>query len=107
MGFHDVENRAWKELVPGVRVRTFWGEEMLVAHVAVDEKAIVPLHSHPHEQGGMVISGEMEFIVDGITRVVKAGESYIIPGNVEHQAIGLKNSQLFEIFCPVREEYKF
>ena len=107
MGFHDVENRAWKELVPGVRVRTFWGEEMLVAHVEVDEKAIVPLHSHPHEQGGMVISGEMEFIVDGITRVVKAGESYIIPGNVEHQAIGLKYSQLFEIFCPVREEYKF
>ena len=107
MGFHDIEKRDWQALVAGVRVRTFWGEKMLVAHVEVDEEAIVPLHSHPHEQGGIVLSGEIEFKVGGETRIVKAGESYIIPGNVEHQAVGLKKSRLFEIFCPVREEYKF
>lgn len=107
MAFHDVENREWKELVPGVRVRTFWGDEMLVAHVEVDENAVVPTHSHPHEQGGTVVSGKMEFTVGGETCIVTAGESYIIPGKVEHKAVGLEKSQLFEIFCPVREEYKF
>lgn len=107
MGFHDVESREWHELVPGVRVRTFWGKEMLVAHVEVDEKAVVPTHSHPHEQSGVVISGEMAFTIGEETRTVKAGESYIIPGNVAHKAVGLKASQLFEIFSPVREEYKF
>lgn len=107
MGFNDVENREWQELVPGVRVRTFWGEKMLVAHVEVDEKAVVPRHSHPHEQSGFVISGELAFTIGDETCIVKAGESYIIPGNVAHEAEGLKASQLFEIFCPVREEYMF
>jgi quercetin dioxygenase-like cupin family protein len=80
---------------------------MLVAHVEVAEKAVVPLHSHPHEQGGTVLSGEVEFTINGQTQVVKAGGSYIIPGGAAHKAVGLKASTLFEIFCPVREEYKF
>ncbi len=107
MGFHDVEKREWKELVPGVRIRSFWGKEMLVCHVMVDEGAVVPAHSHPHEQSGTVISGEIEFTIDGEVRICTAGDSYLIPGNVIHQAVGRQPAQLFEIFSPVREEYKY
>ena len=107
MVFHDLENREWKELFAGVRVRTFWGKEMLVMHVEIDEGADVPMHSHPHEQGGTVLSGEVRFTIGGESRTVGAGDSYIIPSGVEHKALGLQNSKLFEIFSPVREEYKF
>ena len=30
MSFNDVENREWKQLMPGIRARTFWGDQMMV-----------------------------------------------------------------------------
>lgn len=106
MAFNDVKNREWKELVPGIRARTFWGDKMMVCHVALDEGATIPIHSHPHEQGGTVISGEIEFNIDGESRVLTEGNSYVIKGGVPHNAIAKTDCKLFEIFSPVREEYK-
>ena len=106
MAFNDVENREWRELVPGVRARTFWGNEMMVCHVALDEGAVVPTHSHPHEQVGTVVSGEIEFTVDGASKMLTAGDSYVIKGDVPHSVIAKTECRIFEVFSPVREEYK-
>ena len=106
MSFNDVENRGWKDLISGVRARTFWGDKMMVCHVALDEGAVVPLHSHSHEQGGTVIEGEIEFTIDGERRILQPGDSYVIKGDVQHGAIAKTACKLFEIFSPVREEYK-
>ena len=107
MPFHDVENREWKELLPGVRIRSFWGKEMLVIHVELEEGAVVPRHSHPQEQGGTLIVGKAEFKIGDETRIVQPGDSYIIPGGVEHEVTALQPCRLFEIFSPVRESYKY
>ena len=106
MSFNDVENREWKDLIAGVRARTFWGDKMMVCHIVLDEGAVVPLHSHSHEQGGTVIEGEIEFTIDGERKRLHPGDSYIIKGNVEHGASAKTACKLFEIFSPVREEYK-
>lgn len=107
MAYNDVKNRPWKEIVPGVRMRNFWGDNMMVLHVALDKDAVVPTHSHPHEQAGTVVSGKIEFTVDGDARVLGPGDSYIIPGDVPHSAVAREETALFEIFSPVREEYKY
>lgn len=107
MSFHDVPNRPWKEIVPGVRMRNFWGAHMMTLHVHMEAGAVVPMHSHPHEQAGTVVNGRIEFIVDGETRTLQSGDSYIIPGDVLHSAVAQEESTLFEVFSPVREEYKY
>lgn len=106
MSFNDVENRVWKELITGVRARTFWGGKMMVCHIVLDEGAVVPLHSHPHEQGGTVIEGEIEFSIDGESKTLQSGNSYVIRGDVQHGATAKTACKLFEIFSLVREEYK-
>lgn len=106
MAFNDVENREWKELMPGVRARTFWGDEMMVCHVVLDEGTVVPMHNHPHEQGGTVVAGIIEFTVAGETKTLQPGDSYVIKGDVEHMAVAKTECKLFEIFSPVREAYK-
>ena len=106
MSFNDVENREWKQLMPGIRARTFWGDKMMVCHIVLDEGIVTPMHNHPHEQGGTVISGEVDFTIDGETRRLKPGDSYVIKGGVEHAAAAITECTLFEIFSPVREEYK-
>jgi quercetin dioxygenase-like cupin family protein len=45
------------EPVPGCRMRTPHGENLMLSYLEMDEGAIVPMHSHPHEQGGMLIKG--------------------------------------------------
>ena len=106
--FLDASGREPMELVPGARTRTFWGEQMLFSLVEVDANSEVPLHTHPHEQGGIIIEGELEMSIGGEVRLLKPGDMYMIPGNVEHytKAYAVKAVAL-DIFSPVREEFKY
>jgi quercetin dioxygenase-like cupin family protein len=108
MYFLDAETRATKELAPGVTAKTFWGDKMLLSEVTIQPGCVVPLHSHPHEQSGVVLEGELSFTIGGETRIVHPGDMYIIPGGVEHTVTALKGIvKVLDIFSPVREEYKY
>jgi quercetin dioxygenase-like cupin family protein len=106
--FKDAQDREKMELVHGASTRTFWGENMLLSLVEIDANSEVPNHTHPHEQAGVLIEGEMEMGIGGEVRVLKPGDMYIIPGNVEHYAkCGDKPAKALDIFSPVREEFKY
>lgn len=108
MTYYYPESRQYKDLVSGVHARTFWGENLMLAVVDLDAQAVIPPHSHPHEQGGIVLEGEVEFTIAGETRMLKPGNLYIIPGGVEHSVIvGSEPAKVMDIFSPVREEYKY
>ncbi len=106
--FCDLENRETKEIVSGVRIRTFWGDEMLLSMVDVDANAVIPGHTHPHEQAGTIISGEFELTIGEETRWIKLGDTYIIPGGVEHGGrAGDTPARILDVFSPVRESYQY
>ena len=106
--FLDVAARKSKELVPNGRTQTFWGEQMLVSRVDFDPHAQVPEHKHPHEQFGVVLSGQLTLTIAGDPLVLRAGEMYLIPGNVLHSAVaGPEGFVAAEVFSPVREDLKY
>lgn len=106
--FNHPKSRDTKELAPGVLARTFWGQDLMLASVTFEPDAQVPSHKHPHEQAGTVVSGEVEFIIGGESRFLKAGDIYLIPSNVEHSAkAGPSPAQVLDIFTPVREDLKY
>ncbi len=44
-------------------------------------------HTHPGIETGYMLEGEAELVVDGQpTKVIKAGDSYVIPAGVVHDA---------------------
>lgn len=49
---------------------------MLFALVEVDANSKVPLHTHPQEQGGIIVDGEI--------KLLKPGDMYIISVHGEH-----------------------
>jgi quercetin dioxygenase-like cupin family protein len=54
-----------------------------------------------------VLEGELYMTIAGETRLMKAGEAYVIPGNVEHGGkTGDIPAKVFDAFSPIREEYK-
>lgn len=109
MPYFDFANRTPTTPRAGVHLRTFWGEKMLFSHVTLEPHAVVPMHSHPHEQGGIVIEGDLEFTIEGEgTRTLRAGDMYVALGNVPHMAVAGPNGCIaLDIFSPVRQEYQF
>ena len=106
--FIDTSDRKPMEVVPRARARTFWGEQMLLSLIEVDANSEVPRHTHPHEQVGIIVEGELEMGIDGEVKLLKPGDMYIIPGNVEHYAKAYEVKALaLDIFSPVREEFKY
>lgn len=104
----DQPNRPTKDLVPGGRTKTFWGEQMLVSRVDFDPGVVVPEHRHPHEQFGVILSGELTLTVAGEPLLLRAGDMYLIPGNVPHSAkAGPEGFTAAEVFSPVREDLKY
>jgi quercetin dioxygenase-like cupin family protein len=83
------------------------GERMMMVLNTTLPGHTVPLHSHPHEQIGMVYSGKANMRIGNEERTVEKGDFYCIPANVPHSdtAIGDKPFIMLDIFCPVREDF--
>ncbi len=60
-----------------------YNEEMMCVENTFEEGAVGAMHQHPHLQIAYIASGEFEFTVDGETKVVSAGDSLLVPGNVQ------------------------
>jgi quercetin dioxygenase-like cupin family protein len=69
--------------------------------------ALIPHHRHVHEQITYVLEGEMEFTVEGETKLLKAGDGVIILSNQEHSARVLdKPAKALDAWYPIREDYR-
>ncbi len=95
------------EMFPGVVRRTItYGERLMLVEVTIDEGAVVPIHTHPHEQTGYLISGRFLFELGGEKRELGPGDCWLVPANVPHQVTALERSLCVDIFSPPREEYR-
>ena len=108
MPFFDLSQQPTKTIFPGVTITTAWGESLMMSFVHFDRAdALVPEHSHPHEQMGMGLEGEFELVIDGEARVIRQGDSYCIPSGVKHSARSVNGpARALDIFHPAREDYK-
>lgn len=107
MSFVDLHGKKGKQLLEGVKAQVAWGDRLMLSLVTLGAGSTVPMHSHPHEQAGIVLEGELDFTIGKETRRLKAGDSYIIAGNVQHGCAACAGHALvLDIFSPVREEYK-
>tara|TARA_B100000029_G_scaffold282562_1_gene276461 strand:+ start:219 stop:545 length:327 start_codon:yes stop_codon:yes gene_type:complete len=108
MAVYKQSKMSFKELFPGIIVRPVWGEKIMMMLVDIAPNAEVPLHSHPHEQAGRVLSGSFWLSIDGKDFLLQEGDHYVIPSGVMHSAKGIDTPSLaLDIFNPPREEYKF
>ena len=101
------DTRPQVEALPGIKRRTIcWGERTLVAEFVITAGAVIPDHSHPHEQAGYIAKGRLLFRSGEQSAELSAGDGYCVPGGLVHSVVALEDSVAVDIFSPVREEYK-
>ncbi|MFW9938250.1 MAG: cupin domain-containing protein [Candidatus Thorarchaeota archaeon] len=83
------------------------GEKMMMTLNATLPNHTIPMHSHKHEQLGMVYAGEAKLRIGNEERVVKKGDFYYIPSNTPHNdtCIGNEPFVMLDIFYPKRKDF--
>jgi quercetin dioxygenase-like cupin family protein len=113
MADSTVRHVRWDDL-PRERVtdligrRLITGDRLMLAHVYLDEGAVVPMHQHENEQLTYILKGALKFRIGGDEPrevVVRAGEVLHIPSNVPHEATALEDTLDVDIFSPPRSDW--
>jgi quercetin dioxygenase-like cupin family protein len=90
----------------GISRRTLnHGDKTSIHEIKIAKDAVVPEHTHPHEQTGYLVSGRLRFTMPGIDKVLAPGDSWLVPGDLPHEVTALEDSVALDIFAPARTEY--
>ena len=106
MPFLNLDELETREPVPGWKVHFVHSETMTFAHWTVEAGAVMPAHSHPHEQVANTIEGECELTIGGETRIIRPGVVAVIPPNAVHCGKALTRCRIVDAFYPIREDYR-
>ena len=85
---------------PGVHGKISQAPDHQILFLDIDPIGQVLPHRHG-EQWGIVVEGEMELTIGGVTRKYQAGDSYHIPANVEHAATFSSRVRVIDVFADV------
>ncbi len=100
------DSNGYCEVLPGIKRKTLvFGEKTLATEFRMERGSTLPVHSHPHEQTGYLVKGRVSLRIGDRTYEAGPGDSWCIPGKVEHSAEILVDSVAVEVFAPVRDEY--
>ncbi|MCK6403825.1 MAG: cupin domain-containing protein [Sphaerotilus natans subsp. sulfidivorans] len=99
----------WEQVAPGIE-RKILGHtpELLGAVVRFDQGAGAgTAHAHElHDQVVYVLTGAFDVLVGQTRRVLRAGDAFVAPKTVWHEAIALEPaSQLIDMFSPRRDDF--
>lgn len=104
--FRKTKSSGHTEIIEGIYLKTLvYGAQTLMVEVKFEKGAVIPPHGHPHEQTGYLISGQLGFVIADENIIAGPGDSWNIPGNVEHSATAIDETVVIEVFSPVREDY--
>jgi quercetin dioxygenase-like cupin family protein len=96
----------YRQALAGIEQKTLvHGDKTLMVEFRLSKDATLPLHSHPHEQTGYLVSGHIRLTIGLEVYEVLPGDSWCIPGGVQHGAEIVADSVAVEVFAPVREDY--
>ena len=96
-----------KEVIAGYNGRSFHTGTSTFMYWTVEAGAIMPVHSHVHQQVAQVLKGEFALTVDENTILLQPGMAIVIAPHVRHGGKAITACELLDVFTPERDDYKF
>ena len=95
-----------RQLTKGIKGRYIHTDLTTTGFIEIEKDAILPAHSHVHEQTTQVTKGKLKMTIGEETIILEPGMFTVIHSNVIHSAIALTDCAVTDTFCPIREDYK-
>ena len=93
------------QVSPQITRKAIHSASMTIARLELQKDAVVPEHSHHHEQITLVERGALRFAINGGQTVVRGGESLVIPSHMPLGVVAEEDTVVFDIFSPSREDW--
>jgi quercetin dioxygenase-like cupin family protein len=95
------------EMSEGIRRQSLvYGERTHMVRFFLGKNRELPVHTHEeHEQTGFLLAGRMILTIDGDDHTLEPGDSWSIERGVPHGARMIEDSEVIEVFSPLREDY--
>jgi quercetin dioxygenase-like cupin family protein len=105
-GIYKKSPEGYIEALEGICRKTLvWGNNALLTEFKLAGGKKLPLHKHDEEQVGYLVSGHIILQIDNEKYDILPGDSWAIPGGIEHSAEIIEDSVAIEVFSPVRIDY--
>jgi quercetin dioxygenase-like cupin family protein len=97
---------AVEEVYPGITRQVVQGERQTLVRYVYQPGSVFPEHHHPQEQVTTVLSGRIEFDVNGALATLGPGDVAVIPADTPHGArvTGDKVVETLNNLSPRREQ---
>ncbi len=82
-----------------------YNHELMAVKIYFEKGAIGYSHAHRHSQVTYVVKGEFHFNIDGVTTIMKEGDSCLIQPWADHGATCTTGGILIDTFSPPREDF--
>ncbi len=106
MRLHDFTTITPREIAPGYFGRYVHSDTITQGRVDITAGAVIPDHSHPHEQWTLLLSGSFELTVSGVRHVLRPGQILHIAPHERHSARALTACAVLDVFHPPRDDYR-
>jgi len=85
-----------------VEAQILTGEHMHLIRAVYEPGATYEMHSHPHEQFSLLLSGRMRLTVGEETREIGPGDGWYAPGGVPHggEILGDEPAVFIDVYSP-------
>jgi len=104
--FSKHNSTGYLTVLPGIARKTLvHGDKTLMTEFHLEQGSHLPKHAHPYEQTGYLVRGRLRLTIGAQQCDLAPGDSWCIPGGVEHGAEVLEDAVAIEVFAPVREDY--
>ena len=104
--FIFAEGKEWEPAGEGV-VRQIMGynDDIMVVKVKFEKGAVGAVHHHIHSQVTYVESGKFEFTINGVKKIVSAGDCLYKEPDAVHGCVCLEPGMLIDCFSPMRADF--
>lgn len=94
-----------EELTPGIGRQAHHTGRLTVARIFLAQGAVVPEHSHEHEQVATVLEGRLRFRIEDAETILAKDETIVVPSGARHTVEALEDSLVLDVFAPARDDW--
>ena len=84
MAFWNLKTLELEKFRPGIMSKAEMGDNLIMVCMQIDAQKEDTGHTHPFDQCGIVLEGQIEMFVGQERRLLKATECYFIPSGEHH-----------------------